>query len=358
MKACLKTIYPEKNNRMKALYLTAIGETAIRELEIPKPSAEEVLLRIGMVGFCGGDLNGFKGLFELQEYPNILGHEVGGTIVEKGDAVPDSLQVGMQATIYPYQNCGTCISCRKGSRNACQDNKTMGVRRPGAMTEYIAIHWKDVHVSATLSLKALALVEPLTVGFHAAARGRVTQQDTVAVIGCGMVGLGALASAVNRGAKTIAIDLDETKLAIAKKIGASHVIQPNLCNLHDALLDITNGDGPDVIIEAVGSPLTYRTAVEEVAYTGRVVCIGYAKSPVEFNTGLFVRKEIEILGSRNCTNEFPEVIEYLEAGNFPIDEVVSKIVSIDDAGEALANWASDPKGIIKIMVAVNTSAHD
>ena len=350
MKACLKTIYPEKINRMKALYLTAIGKTEVREIEIPRPGPEEVLIRIGMVGFCGGDLNGFKGLFELQEYPNILGHEVGGTIVEKGATVPDSLQVGMQATIYPYQNCGTCISCRKGSRNACQDNKTMGVRRPGAMTEYIAIHWKDVHISAKLSLKALALVEPLTVGFHAAARGSVTQQDIVAVIGCGMVGLGALASAVNRGAKTIAIDLDETKLDIAKKIGATHVIQPNMTNLHDTLMDITNGDGPDVIIEAVGSPLTYRTAVEEVAYTGRVVCIGYAKSPVEFNTGLFVRKEIEILGSRNCTIEFPEVIQYLEEGKFPIDEVISKTVSIDDAGEALANWAADPKGIIKIMV--------
>lgn len=343
---------------MKALYLTAIGETAIRDIEMPSPGPEEVLIKIGMVGFCGGDLNGYKGLFELQEYPNILGHEVGGTIVEKGHDVPEAIQAGMRVTIYPYKNCGTCISCRKGSRNACQDNKTMGVRRPGAMTEFIAIHWHDIFVSAKLSLKALALVEPLTVGFHAAARGRITQQDTVAVIGCGMVGLGALASVVNRGAKTIAIDLDETKLDIAKKIGASHVIQPNLKDLHDELMNITKGDGPDVIIEAVGSPLTYRTAVEEVAYTGRVVCIGYAKSPVELNTGLFVRKEIEILGSRNCTNEFPEVIQYLEAGKFPIDEVISKTVSIDKAGEALAHWAADPKGIIKIMVDLNATPHD
>ena len=353
MKACPKTKYPEKIHKMKALYLTAIGETAIREIEIPIPGPEEVLVKIGMVGFCGGDLNGFKGLFELQEYPNILGHEVGGTIVQMGSKVPDRFQTGMNVTVYPYQNCGKCISCRKGSKNACQDNKTMGVRRPGAMTEYITLHWNDVHVSSTLSLKALALVEPLTVGFHAAARGRVSQHDIVAIIGCGMVGLGALASAVHRGAKTIAIDLDETKLAIAKKIGAAHVIQPNLLNLHDALMDITGGDGPDVIIEAVGSPLTYRTAVEEVAYTGRVVCIGYAKSPVEFNTGLFVRKEIEILGSRNCTTEFPEVIQYLEEGRFPIDEVISKTVSIDGAGEALADWAADPKGIIKIMVNFN-----
>ena len=335
---------------MKALFLTAIGETEIREIEKPSIGPEEVLLKIGMVGFCGGDLNGFKGLFELQEYPNVLGHEVGGTIEAMGSQVPDSFKLGNKVTVYPYLNCGKCISCRKGRRNACQDNKTMGVRRPGAMTRYIAIHWQDLFMSEKLSLKELALVEPLTVGFHAAARGRVSSQDRVAVIGCGIVGMGAIASAVNRGAEVIAIDIDDSKMDIAKKIGVAHTINTSREDLHEALTRITNGDGPDVIIEAVGNATTYRAAVDEVAYTGRVVCIGYAKSAVEFNTGIFVRKEIEILGSRNCTDEFPEVIAYLEAGKFPVEDVISKTVSLDDAGAALADWAANAKGITKIMV--------
>jgi threonine dehydrogenase-like Zn-dependent dehydrogenase len=335
---------------MKALFLTAIGQTEIREIEKPSIGPEEVLLKIGMVGFCGGDLNGFKGLFELQEYPNVLGHEVGGTIEAMGSQVPESFKIGNKVTVYPYLNCGKCISCRKGRRNACQDNKTMGVRRPGAMTRYIAIHWQDLFMSEKLSLKELALVEPLTVGFHAAARGRVSSQDRVAVIGCGIVGMGAIASAVNRGAEVIAIDIDDSKMEIAKKIGVAHTINTSREDLHEALMRITDGDGPDVIIEAVGNAVTYRAAVDEVAYTGRVVCIGYAKSAVEFNTGIFVRKEIEILGSRNCTDEFPEVIAYLEAGKFPVDEVISKTVSLDDAGAALADWAANAKGITKIMV--------
>lgn len=335
---------------MKALFLTAIGQTEIREIEKPSIGPEEVLLKIGMVGFCGGDLNGFKGLFELQEYPNVLGHEVGGTIEAMGSQVPDSFKLGNKVTVYPYLNCGKCISCRKGRRNACQDNKTMGVRRPGAMTRYIAIHWQDLFTSEKLSLKELALVEPLTVGFHAAARGRVSSQDRVAVIGCGIVGMGAIASAVNRGAEVIAIDIDDSKMDIAKKIGVAHTINTSREDLHEALTRITNGDGPDVIIEAVGNATTYRAAVDEVAYTGRVVCIGYAKSAVEFNTGIFVRKEIEILGSRNCTDEFPEVIAYLEAGKFPVEDVISKTVSLDDAGAALADWAANAKGITKIMV--------
>ena len=335
---------------MRALFLTAIGQTEIREIEKPSIGPEEVLLKIGMVGFCGGDLNGFKGLFELQEYPNVLGHEVGGTIEEIGSHVPESFKLGNKVTVYPYLNCGKCISCRKGRRNACQDNKTMGVRRPGAMTRYIAIHWQDLFTSEKLSLKELALVEPLTVGFHAAARGRVSSQDRVAVIGCGIVGMGAIASAVNRGAEVIAIDIDDSKMEIAKKIGVAHTINTSKEDLHEALMRITDGDGPDVIIEAVGNAMTYRAAVDEVAYTGRVVCIGYAKSAVEFNTGIFVRKEIEILGSRNCTDEFPEVIAYLEAGKFPVEDVISKTVSLDDAGAALADWAANAKGITKIMV--------
>ena len=335
---------------MKALFLTAVGQTEIREIEKPNIGPEEVLLKIGMVGFCGGDLNGFKGLFELQEYPNVLGHEVGGTIEAMGSQVPESFKIDNKVTVYPYLNCGKCISCRKGRRNACQDNKTMGVRRPGAMTRYIAIHWQDLFASEKLSLKELALVEPLTVGFHAAARGRVSSQDRVAVIGCGIVGMGAIASAVNRGAEVIAIDIDDSKMDIAKKIGVAHTINTSREDLHEALMRITDGDGPDVIIEAVGNAITYRAAVDEVAYTGRVVCIGYAKSAVEFNTGIFVRKEIEILGSRNCTDEFPEVIAYLEAGKFPVEDVISKTVSLDDAGAALADWAANAKGITKIMV--------
>jgi threonine dehydrogenase-like Zn-dependent dehydrogenase len=342
---------------MKALFLTEIGKTEVRNVDKPVPGPDEVLLKIGMVGFCGGDLNGFKGLFELQEYPNILGHEIGATIESVGDRVPEHVKPGLRVTVYPYQNCGKCISCRKGHRNACQDNKTMGVRRPGAMTGFITVPWQDIFISEKLTLKELALVEPLTVGFHAASRGRVDAKDLVAVMGCGIVGLGAVAASVNRGAKVIAIDPDETKLAIAGKIGAVFTINPDKQDLHQALLAATNGDGPDVIIEAVGSPKTYRAAVDHVAYTGRVVCIGYAKAPVEFNTGVFVRKEIEILGSRNCTTEFPEVIKYLESGRFPVDAVISKVVTLDQAGAALSGWANNAAGIVKIMVNIGVN-HD
>ena len=339
---------------MKALFLTQVGKSEVFEIDKPIPKSGEVLLKVEMVGFCGGDLNGFKGLFPLQEYPNILGHEVGAVIEELGEDVPLHLRIGSKVTLYPYLACGTCVACRKGRPNACKTNKTMGVRRPGAMTRYVCAPWQDLFFSDQLSVRELALAEPLTVGFHAVARGRVDSQDIVAVLGCGIVGLGAVAAAVNRHATVIAIDLDDTKLAIARKIGALNTINPSKEDLHQRLQEITNGDGPDVIIEAVGSPSTYRSAVEEVAFLGRVVCIGYAKAPVEFNTSLFVQKEIEILGSRNCVgkSDFPEVLSYLESKKFPVD-VISKVISIDEGPETLKSWAENPQGIIKIMIDFN-----
>ncbi|GAA4462626.1 zinc-binding alcohol dehydrogenase family protein [Nibrella saemangeumensis] len=337
-------------DKIRALVLLEPGRTDVQEIDMPQPGEGELLLQVSHVGFCGGDLNGFRGMFELQEYPNVLGHEIGATIVQTGPNVPGSFRPGMKVTVNPYLNCGVCISCRKGRPNACQDNKTMGVRRPGGMTRYIVAPWEKLFSSDKLSLRELALVEPLTVGFHAAARGRVAAGEKVAVIGCGIVGLGAVAASVDRGAEVIAIDIDDSKMDIARKAGASHTINTTKTDLHEALMEITNGDGPDVVIEAVGNAATYRAAVDEVAYTGRVVYIGYAKQPVSYQTGTFVRKEIEILGSRNCLGDFPDVIRYLESGRFPVDAVISRTVSLDEAGAALAEWSANPGLITKIMV--------
>ncbi len=337
---------------MKALFLTDVGKSEIREIEKPSAGEGEILLKVDKVGFCGGDLNSFKGMFPLQEYPNILGHEVGGIVEEIGDAVPKTIRRGLRGTIYPYLACGKCKACLNGRPNACRYNKTMGVRRPGAMTDYIVLPWEDLFYSEKLSTRELALAEPLTVGFHAVDRGRVSAEDTVAVIGCGIVGLGAVAGAVELGATVIAIDLDDSKLKIAEEIGAKFTANPTHTIPSELLKEWTDGHGPDVIIEAVGSPQTYQMAVEEVAFTGRVVCIGYAKHEVSFNTSLFVQKEIEILGSRNCIGrkDFPMVIEYLESGRFPVEGVISKTIALEEGPETLESWAKDAQGIIKIMI--------
>jgi threonine dehydrogenase-like Zn-dependent dehydrogenase len=331
---------------MKAFRVEQAEVAAVVDVPEAVAQNDEVLLQVKMVGMCGTDLNTFRGRNAMVAFPRVLGHEVAAVVVSNGG----DLAVGTAVTVSPYTSCGICPACLRGRVNACQRNETMGVQRDGAMTEYISVPRSKLY-TARLSIKELCLVEPLTVGFHAAARGRVTSEDFVAVFGCGGVGLGAIAASAFRGAETIAIDMDDIKLETARRAGAKHTVNTGREDLHTKLQEITAGRGPDVMIEAIGLPSTFRAAVEEVAFTGRVVYIGYAKEPVAYETRLFVQKELDIMGSRNALPEdFREVIAMLEAGRFPVEDAISAIIPIEDAARMLAEWSAAPGKFTKIMV--------
>jgi 2-desacetyl-2-hydroxyethyl bacteriochlorophyllide A dehydrogenase len=333
---------------MKAVALTAPGEVEVLQIPEPIPQGEDILLKVEFVGLCGSDLNSYRGMNPMVSYPRVIGHEIAATVLE-GNA---EFAPGTRVTVSPYTSCGRCASCRQGRPNACQLNQTFGVQRDGAMTELLSVPAEKIYASS-LSLKELCLVEPLTVGMHAVSRARVTKDDVVAIYGCGGVGLGAIAGAAFRGAVTIAIDVDDEKLETAMACGAAHLIHSGRESVHDRLGELTAGHGPDVVIEAVGLPQTFRGAVEEVAFSGRVVYIGYAKEPVSYETRLFVQKELDILGSRNALPEdFREVMNLLAAGSFPVDRVITSVVPLDDAPEALARWAAHPASVTKIMVKI------
>jgi threonine dehydrogenase-like Zn-dependent dehydrogenase len=243
----------------------------------------------------------------------------------------------------------------RGRPNACQFNETLGVQRDGAMTDLIAVPFSRLIFAGDMPLRSLGVVEPLTVGFHAVNRGRVAASDTVAVFGCGGVGLGAVAGAAFRGARVIGVDVEQAKLDLARKAGAALTIHSGKESLHERLAELTGGHGPDVIIEAIGMPATFRAAVEEVAWTGRVVYIGYAKEPVSYETRWFVQKELDIIGSRNAQPEdFAATVEMLRQGRFPVDEAISHVFPFERAGEAFASWSAQPTGFRKILVEVNS----
>jgi len=333
---------------MKAFRIVAPGKTEIVDIPPPKPGAGEVLLKVELVGYCGSDLSTYRGKNPMVSLPRIPGHEVAATILQRGTDVPAQWKPGTKVTLSPYTNCGKCPSCRRNRPNACEFNQTMGVQRDGALTEYIVAPWQKLYRSDRLSLPELALVEPLSVGFHASARGEVSEKDDVAVLGCGAIGLGAISGAAWRKANVIAVDIDDGKLEIARRAGAHQVINSCKQNLHEELARLTAG-GPDVVIEAIGLPATFRAAVEEVAFTGRVVYIGWVKEPVSYETKLFVQKELDIRGSRNALGDFPDVISMLERGTFPVDAIITHTAPFAKAGEALAMWDKNP-AVTKILV--------
>ncbi len=318
---------------------------------MPGIGREDVLLRTRRVGFCGSDLNTYRGANPLVTYPRVPGHEIAATIEQVGPDVPAPWTPERDVLVVPYTSCGVCAACRQLRFNCCRDNQTLGVQRDGGMAEWLVVPWHKIIAADSLSLTELALVEPLTIGFHAVARGRVLAGDTVVVLGCGMIGLGAIAGAARRGAHVIGVDIDARKLQIAGACGAAVALNSAVESLHDRLQELTKGHGPNVVIEAVGRPETFRAAVEEVGFAGRVVYIGYAIAPVEYETKLFVVKELDILGSRNALpHDFAEVIDYLKAGRFPHSDVVTHTVQLCDADAVLRQWNNDPAAFIKIQV--------
>lgn len=336
---------------MKAIQITALRQMAVVNIPEQEIKSDEVLLRLNYVGFCGSDLSTYLGKNPMVQMPVIPGHEVGAVIERVGANVPEGLKPGMVVTVNPYTNCGKCASCRNSRVNACQHNETLGVQRNGAMRELIALPWEKVIPAGLLTPRTCALIEPMSVGFHAVSRAQVTDIDVVLVIGCGMVGMGAVVRAAQRGATVVAADIDNGKLALARRMGASYTINTQTEDVHARLLEMTSGFGPDVVIEAVGSSQTYQMAVDEVAFTGRVICIGYAKAEVSFQTKYFVQKELDIRGSRNAQpSDFRAVIHYLERGTCPVDELISAVVKPEEAEAAMQRWADTPGKVFRILV--------
>ncbi len=335
---------------MKTLRITAPRTYDTIERPDPIPGPGEVLIRVAFIGLCGSDLSTWRGVNPLAGYPRVPGHEVSGTVVAVGPGVTDAT-VGEQVLAIPYTACNRCSACAVGRFNCCRGNQTLGVQRDGALGGFLVLPVAKLLRVPGLDLTGLALVEPLSVGFHAAARARIVAGETVVVIGCGAVGIGAVAGAAARGASVVAVDVDPRKLDLARRLGATTTIDSRSVELGKELAALDDGQGPPVLIEAVGNPATFRVCVESVAFAGRVVYIGYAKEPVAYETRLFVQKELDIMGSRNATvADFTAAGTWLAQDPARVTALISRVVPFVAAGEALAAWDADPGSITKILV--------
>ncbi len=344
---------------MQALAITSIGETAFQSVETPQVGANDVLLEVGCVGLCGSDLNTFRGLNPLATLPRIPGHEIGGTIVAAGANVPKQFPTGAHVVVVPYTACGDCSACRSGRSNACKYNQTLGVQRDGGMSKQIVVPHSHLILNDTLPMRDLALVEPLAVGFHAVRRGSVSVDDTVVVLGAGMIGVGAILGALAANARVIAVEISESKHQALKALGVSEVINPAQEDLTDRVTELTDGHGADVVIEAVGLPETFRTAIDLTCFAGRVVYVGYAKSEVSYNTSLFNLKELDIMGSRNATRtDFEAVIAFLEANPNLSENLVSRVFPWAQADQAFGYWDANRQDTFKIMIDMQDNSDD
>ncbi len=338
---------------MRALQLQAPGQLkTIHMAEPPAPRDGQVLLRIQRVGLCGTDLSSYRGKNPLFAYPRIPGHEIAATIEALSETVGPEWHTGQPVAVMPQANCGRCTACRAQRPNACRDNQTYGVQRDGGLVEYLLAPAHKLLAGDGLDAATLALVEPFSIGFHAVSRGRIVAGERVAILGCGGVGLGAIAAALARGAEVLAVDVDQEKLRRCQQMGARHAV-PAGDAAREQLLDLTRGEGPDVVIEAAGRADTYALALETAAFAGRVVCIGYAPGLAPLETRYFVQKELDWLGARNALPEdFAAALQWLRANPRRVPEIVTHTVTMEQTPQILAAWSQTPAAFGKIQVAI------
>ena len=336
---------------MKAVYINEPGKVEIKEIEMPVRKKGEALLKILYGGICGSDLGSFRGTFAYFDYPRIPGHEFSAEIVEVDENVY-GLKPGMVVTCNPYFNCQNCYSCNHGIVNACMDNQTMGCQRDGAFCEYITMPLERIYDGKGLDPKTLAAIEPFCISYHGVSRANIKNGDKALVVGAGTIGILAAVAAKAKGAVVYIADVAKEKLDMAKEFGVDGTILNSAPEVFDKeVARITEGNGFDVTIEAVGLPATFQNCIDAACFGGRVVLIGVGKKNLDFNFTLIQKKELNVFGSRNALKkDFIELIDLVKEGKAPLDKIVSNTYDFLQIADAFQDFSDHQGEMLKVMI--------
>lgn len=338
---------------MKTICIPHPGKVDITEISRPIPEKGEALLKLLFGGICGSDLGSYRGGNAYVAYPCIPGHEFSAEIVEIGEN-DRGLKPGMVVTCNPYFNCGSCYSCSKGLVNACTDNKTMGVQRSGAFSEYLTMPIERIYDGKGLSAKTLALIEPFCISYHGVERGNVKRGDRVLVMGAGTIGVLAAVAAKAKGAEVTICDIAPEKLEYAyKTFELDHMLLNSSPEAFSAgVEEITGGNGFDVAIEAVGIPSTFQCCIDAACFGGNVVLIGISKHPMnDFFFNIIQKKELNIHGSRNALKkDFEALIDLVLTGSIELDKIITNEYSWLDAPTAFAEFDANANQMLKVIL--------
>lgn len=340
-------------NTMMAVRLHAPGDLRIDEVPVPQPGSGEALVRVWRSGICGTDLHIAKGTFPAPNLPLTLGHEFSGTVADLGHDT-GSLEVGDRVVVDINIACGHCYFCRRGQKLFCPDVSQLGVHSPGGLAEYVVVPASNVYViPESLTLDAAAYVEPLACAIHGQDRIGIQTGDRVLIIGGGPMGLAHIALAKLRGASRVIVsEPDASRRALAERLGADDLLNPFDDGFADSVAAMTNGVGPDVVIEAVGSIPTYEAAVSLVRRGGRLLAYGAAPQDAFMSLRPFdiYAKELTIVGSYAGTYDaWPRAIELLASGRFDPSLIVDSVRPLDEAVEAIRGLETD-RSTIKVHI--------
>jgi L-iditol 2-dehydrogenase len=341
---------------MKALVLKEYCRFAIEDFPVPTLQPGDVLVRVRACGICGSDVHGMDGSSGRRIPPIIMGHEAAGVIAEIGNAVT-GWSKGDRVTFDSTVSCGDCWYCRRGKINLCDNRRVLGVscgeyRRHGAFAEFVAVPQRILYrLPDNLSFEQAAMVEAVSVAVHAVERTPLSLNAAVAVVGAGMIGLLAVQVLRTRGCgKIIAIDLDDGKLKLASKFGATHTINAGDPDLQKKIRELTSGRGVDAAFEAVGLPATVKTAIESARKGGSITLIGNLKPQVELPLQAVVTRELTLIGTCASAGEYPACLDLIASGKVNVTDFISATPPLEEGAKWFERLYAGEKGLMKVLL--------
>lgn len=341
---------------MKALVLAAYNRLEIQERPMPEIGPDDVLLRVAACGICGSDVHGMDGSTGRRQPPIIMGHEAAGVIERVGGNVA-GWSAGQRVTFDSTVNCGRCWFCRRGQINLCDNREILGVscdecRRDGAFAEYVAVPQHILYaIPEGLSFCQAAMVEPVAVAVHAVGRSGVRLGDTAVVVGAGVIGLFLVQALRAAGCgRIIAVDLDQTKLDLACRLGADEGMRPDQTDISAEVMQRTDGRGADVALEAVGIAPTVQLAAACLRKGGQMTLVGLLAKSVSLSMQTIVTRELTINSSYISCGEYPACLELISRRTIDVDPLMSAVAPLADGPGWFQRLHAGNEGLTKVIL--------
>ncbi|TPI17140.1 zinc-binding alcohol dehydrogenase family protein [Mesorhizobium sp. B4-1-3] len=337
---------------MKAVVCRSPGELVLEDRPDPgAPPPGWARVAVSHVGICGTDYHIFEGKHPFLAYPRIMGHEVSGTVVERGEGV--DLAAGEPVIINPYLSCGKCIACRHGKPNCCVKIEVLGVHRDGAMCDEILVPAQNLYPANGLSLADAAAVEFLAIGAHAVRRSLGLPGQRTLVIGAGPIGLGTAIFARIAGLDASLLDMSSERLGFAEKELGFAALDTSKATADELVRQATGGEGFDLVFDATGNTQSVQTAFAHVAHGGMLVLVSVVKDDITFSDPEFHKREMTLVGSRNALKaDFEHVAASIRNGAVPLGKLVTHRTTLAETPRDLARWTHEKSGLIKAVIEV------
>jgi len=338
--------------KMRAVVLTAPKKLELKEVPVPKPQSGQVLLKVEAVAVCRSDVSGYLNKHPMIQPPRIMGHECAGTVEMLGPGV-SRWHPGDQIVVETFfYACGACPGCRAGRYNVCNDVKVIGHNVDGAFAEYALANANFIYSKPPeVPFDEAALTEPLSVGVHAIRRCGIGVGDFVVILGAGAIGLMCLQVAKASGAEVLIADLVDTKLALARKLGADHVIDAKKENTVEAVRRITNGEMAPFVLEAVGRPETIKQMVEVASSGATLMPIGFTgKELDEINLSKITLSEMDLLGILGFCRDYPTSLKLMRRGLVDMKSLITQKYLLADVESAIKLAIERPNEVIRAII--------